>query len=137
MLITVCCITELLEVGCLMIEHVHAFDLRDNSGFVSGIGAIGVSERLTLLSTRQLPHFLLEEKTARRDTVTERNGRYSNRSVLENDLVGESAAVVVEEGLKQTLQIFVGIDVEVLGAVHHAPGGDESQQSEAVVSMEV
>ena len=56
---------------------------------------------------------------------------------VEGYLVGHALAEVFQLGCQELLQVFVGIDVQGSGASQESERGNQSHQSEAMVTMEM
>ena len=81
--------------------------------------------------------------------VLQRDSGYGDRAVLEDnfaltridgmedDLVCHLIAMIVQQRLHQLLQIRRCVDMQRLRTPHHTEGGDEADQSEAMVAVQV
>ena len=56
---------------------------------------------------------------------------------VEDDVEGEVGTVVVKPRFHESLEVGMCVNMKGLEPVHHAECADESDESEAVVSMEV
>ena len=93
--------------------------------------------------------FLFEQKTTARYSVFQRNRADGKRPVIVYDFVlagiervyqnreGQVGTEVVEPWRQQTFQVGLRIDMQIACPLHHTERGYQSDQSEAVVAMEV
>ncbi len=135
-----------------MEEHVYASYLVNNLGLVGGVGAVGVSFVcfVEVGAVLCLPSMSFgEEEAAGRHFMFERYSLDRECAVVDDDLLFawidimedyfecKVCAVVVEQWVQQFLQVWMCVDMQWLCTMHHAERGYQSDESEAVVAMEV
>ena len=134
----------LLDVRRFVEKSLHAFDERNNRFRIFGIRAVGVTFNRLLVAM-----MLGEQESASRHLVFQGDSGYGECSVLEyhlalaridgvkDHLVRHSLAVIIQPRLQQALQISRRINMQGLRSAHHAKGGDETYQSEAMIAMKM
>ena len=141
---TLAAVGVLLNIRCFVVERLHPFDDWEDSLRVTCVGAVRIAlDRLTVAMT------LGEQEAAGRHLVLQRDSGDSNGAVfkddlalarvnrVEDDLVRHRIAMIVQQRLNQSLKVSRRIDMQGLRASHHAEGGDESYQTEAMVAVQV
>ena len=134
----------LLNIRCFVVERLHTVDDWEDSLRVTCVGAVRIAlDRLTVAMA------LGEQEAAGRHLVLQRDSGDSNGAVfkddlalaranrVEDDLIRHRIAMIVQQRFDQSLKVSRRIDMQGLRASHHAEGGDESYQTEAMVAVQV
>ncbi len=143
----------LLDVGGLVEERIDPFYLGNDGFLVLRVRAVGVTFACLVVELAgilvETAVMLVEEETAGGDFVLERYGLNCDGAVgeddcfasrvnrMEDDLVLHIAEVVVHLRMEQFFKVRMRIDMQRLGPSEHIEGGEQTEQTKAVVAVEV
>ena len=140
MLLALICI--FLCVGGLMKEHLYPRNLLHNLLAICRIRTVGIAFAGLLITM-----MFRKEETAGRNLMFKRNRFYGQSAIFKNHLfltrvdrmklhlIRQVLTMIIQPWAKQFLQVAMCIYMQRLGTPHHAECRNQTDQTEAMVTM--